>query len=260
MALTPGPAPAGRGGSGSRRIVRTAGEEAVGVGGAGQRLAERGLEGSPLLLLHAGGLPGEAGQEIEQAAQVLGRVLDAAEQEGRFPHLGNVGVGECLDLLHRLGGAFRPGDGRAGEHPAQPVQLADGIPDAQADERVAAAQVVVQERQRCADGEAVQPEGHFRQLDRQRVLVHAVDAAFEHHTPDDGLVREQALIEDPIRFLSAAEDVPPNGRHALDQRRDIRLVQPRRHRRDVLDQLGDSVREIVHGGDEEVAAAHRRVE
>ena len=104
MALTPGPSPAGRGGSGSRRgdgrnmlrpyglaatyssqLLRvgsgtwTMGEEGVGVGGGGEGVAEGGFIGGLLLFLHAGGLPGEAGQEIEQAAQVLGRVLDAPE-------------------------------------------------------------------------------------------------------------------------------------------------------------------------------------
>ena len=57
-------------------------EERVGVGGAAQRLAERRLERSPFSALHAGGEPGETGQEVEQAAQVFRRVLNTSKQEG----------------------------------------------------------------------------------------------------------------------------------------------------------------------------------
>ena len=32
------------------------------------------------------------------------------------------------------------------------------------------------------------------------------------------------VVQDPVRFLGAAEDVLSNGLHALDQRRDIRVA------------------------------------
>ena len=53
----------------------------------------------------------------------------------------------------------------------------------EADERIAAAQMMVEEGQGRADGEAVEPEGYLRQLDGQRILVDAVDTALEDHPP-----------------------------------------------------------------------------
>ncbi len=48
--------------------------------------------------------------------------------------------------------------------------------------------------QRRAHGKAVQPQRDLGQFDGEGVLVHAVDAAFEHHAPDDGLVGELCFV------------------------------------------------------------------
>ena len=67
--------------------------------------------------------------------------------------------------MHALGGIFGGLDGAAGGEAAETGEFAGGVVDAQADERVAAAQVVVEEGEGRANGEAVQPEGDFGKLD-----------------------------------------------------------------------------------------------
>ena len=60
--------------------------------------------------------------------------------------------------------------------------------------------------------------------------------------------------------LGPPEDVPAEStRRGSTSGRGV-VVEPLRHRRRVLDQVGYVVGEEVDGGDEEVAAAHRRVE
>ena len=55
-----------------------------------------------------------------------------------------------------------------GEQATQTIQLRSGFHHPQAYQGVAATQVVVEEGQRCADGEAVQPERHLSQFHSQR--------------------------------------------------------------------------------------------
>ena len=137
-----------------------------------------------------------------------------------------------------------------------------GVGDAQAEERVAAAQVVVQERERRADGEAVEPEGDLGQFDGERVLVDAVDAALEDEAADDGLVGQLGLVDCPAGLVGALQDVGANGGHAVQQGRvvGVVLVQPVGDGGRVFDQVGDVVGQEVDGADQEVAAAHGGVQ
>ena len=132
--------------------------------------------------------------------------------------------------------------------------------DTQADERVAAAQVVVEEGEGRADGEAVQPERDLGQFDGQRVLVDAVDAAFEDHAADDGLVGELGLVDHPIGGVCPRQNVLTDSGDAFNQGRCVGAFQPGRDGRRVFDQFENGVGEVVDSGDEEVAAAHGRVE
>ena len=132
--------------------------------------------------------------------------------------------------------------------------------DAQADERVAAAQVVVEEGEGRADGEAVQPERDLGQFDGQRVLVDAVDAAFEDHAADDGLVGELGFVDDPVGGVCPRQNVLTDSGDAYNQRRCVGAFQPGRDGRRVFDQFENGVGEVVDSGDEKVAAAHGRVE
>ena len=105
----------------------------------------------------------------------------------------------------------------------------------------------------------MEPERDLRKLDGQGILVDAVDTALEDHPPDDGLVGKLGRVDDPLRFPGPAEDVPPDRGDAVDQGRSV-LVEPLGDGRHVLDQVGDVVGEEVDGCDEEVTAAHRRIE
>ena len=107
-----------------------------------------------------------------------------------------------------------------------------------------------------ADGEAVQPEGDLGQLDGERVLVDAVDAAFEDHAADDGLVGELRFVDDPVGGACPRRDVLFDGSNAFNQRRCVDVFEPGRGGGGVLDEVGDGVGEEVDCGDEEVAAAH----
>ena len=75
--------------------------------------------------------------------------------------LGNVGVRHLLDKLHPGGRVLRVLYGAAGEETAQPPQLLDAALHPHTDERVAAAQMMIEERQRSTDGEAVEPQRHL---------------------------------------------------------------------------------------------------
>ena len=145
-------------------------------------------EGSALFRFHSSGQPAHAAEEIEQPARTGSGVLDTAKQRGGLPHLRYVRVRFLLYTPHAVGRRLGAGDGAAGEQSAQPLQVLGRVRHPETDQRVAAAQVVVEEGQRRADGEAVEPEGDLRQFDGQRILVDAVDAALEDHPPDDGLV------------------------------------------------------------------------
>ena len=160
---------------------------------------ERLFEDGAGLLFHGSAEPVHAAKGVEKCAQRGGRFLDLGEEIGRFFDFGNVGVGQFFDALHALGGVFGGLDGAAGGEAAETGEFAGGVVDAQADERVAAAQVVVEEGEGRANGEAVQPEGDFGKLDGERVLVDAVDAALEDHAADDGLVGELGFVDDPVR-------------------------------------------------------------
>ena len=156
-----------------------------------------------------------------------------------------------------FGGLDGAGGGEC--RPAGTISLR-GIVDAQADERVAAAQMVVEEGEGRADGEAVQPERDLGQFDGQRVLVDAVDAAFEDHAADDGLVGELGLVDHPIGGVCPRQNVLTDSGDAFNQGRCVGARQPGRDGRRVFDQFENGVGEVVDSGDEEVAAAHGGVE
>ena len=239
----------------------TARQQREGIAGIGAKGRKQWLLDPALLaLLQTRGQPAQTAQEVHQAAQVGGAGLHAAEQIGGLAHLRHVGVRHFFDLLHAHRGVLGRGDGGAGEQAGEAAQLAGGVVHPQADERVAAEQVVIEERQRRADGEAVQPQRHLGQLHGEAVLVHPVDAALEHHAADDGLVGQLRRVDHPVGRCGALQDVAADLRHALHEGRFVGRVQPVRHGGRGLDQVGDGVGEEVHRGDEEVAAAHGRVQ
>ena len=99
-----------------------------------ERLGHGRPEGSPLFRLHASGQPAHAAEEVEQPAQIGGRVLDPAKQRGGLPHLGHVGIGHLLYALHAVGRGLGAGDGAACEQSAQPLQISGRVRHPEADQ------------------------------------------------------------------------------------------------------------------------------
>ena len=120
------------------------------------------------------------------------------------------------------------------------------------EQAVAAAQVVIQETQRGPHREGVQPERHLGEFHRHRVLVDAIDAALEHHAPDNVTVVELVLVNGPATGVGIRHDP---GADIVDPCRQWREVAVHRgfglrHRRD------HAISEIVHEVDQKVSRTH----
>jgi len=177
-------------------------------------LAERGLDGGQALLLRVYVLAG-----VRRGARQLAQGRDhgvARLREG-------VLVEEQLALL---GHGLLVGWGRQSG-------------DLGTDQRVAAAQVVVEEGEWLSLRYRLQPQRELRQLDGQRVQVHAVDAALDHQPP--GRDHVGLFVR---RLRAQVGEVHDGLAHAIRGGA-------------ALDQV---VREEVRGLDQEVPAAHGRVE
>ena len=119
-----------------------------------------------------------------------------------------------------------------------------------ADERVAALHVVVEEGERRAEGEAVEPEADFGQFDGHGVEVDAVDAAFEDAPLEQVEVGELAHVDADALALHFCLDLAARLGQFVDDRVPFEGGQD----------FGHPVGDVVHGFDQEVAAAHGRVE
>ena len=176
-------------------------------------------------------------------------------------HVGQGGVGALGHLDHHRGQVEQPG-----ERPLEQRELARvrhlhrpfHRAHVRADHRVAPAQVVIQEAERRADREGVQPQAQLRQLHRQRVEVHAVDAALHHQAGQQcGVVQPGRIDRDALpRHLR--QDLPP---HALDQPLHGVPVPGHVRMRVVVDlhPPDDAVGQVIHRVDQKMAAAHRAV-
>src|SRR3984893_10417029 len=129
--------------------------------------------------------------------------------------LGDFGVGQPLDDLH---GPGRPHASRhrlmQKERRAErggPIHPATHPGTEQA---VAAAQMVIEERERRADGEGVQPQGHLGKFDGHGVFIDAVYA----HAADDMAIVELFWVDRPGAFLGIAENPGADVRYRVDQR------------------------------------------
>ena len=118
--------------------------------------------------------------------------------------------------------------------------------------------MVIQEAERRADGEGVQPQAQLRQLHRQRVEVHAVDAALHHQAGQQRGVVQPGRIDRDALTRHLRQDLPP---HALDQPLHGVPV-PRHVGMGVVIDLhppDDAIGQVIHRVDQEMAAAHRAV-
>ena len=121
--------------------------------------------------------------------------------------------------------------------------------------------MVVDEAQRCADREGVQPQRNLGQFHRHRVFVRAIDTALEHHALDQlGIV--QLLFAYCPAFIAR---MAPNGpAHLADffRHRAFIIVQPGSFASQYarfLDCLQSKVRQPINQRNKEMPGPHRRV-
>ena len=225
--------------------------------GVAEAAREEGLERRPVLG-RPQAEPVEGVDQGENPVERRGHRLDLGEGFGGAVRLGDFRVRERLDGRHaprRAGGA---GD-RIVQQKRRSVfrRLVDAGAHPGAEQAVAAAQMVVEEGERRADGEGMQPERDLGELHRHRVLVHAVDAALEHHAPHDVAVVEAFGSDGPAVRLGVGADGGAGGLDAVGERRTVVAPIDRRLR---FGHGGDGpVGEPVHQIDQEMPGAHGRV-
>ena len=106
-----------------------------------------------------------------------------------------------------------------------------------------------------AHGEGVQPQRDLGELHGHRILVHAVDAALQHHAADDVAVVELPRVHGPAVGRGVVQNRPANVGDAARQRRDVTL-----YRGVGRGNRGDhAVAQQIDQADQKVAGAHGRV-
>jgi len=180
----------------------------------------------------------------------------------------DVGVGQVGHLRERLRGELQALQLALLEQRAQPLQAKlDGV-EAFAVQAVAGLQVVVEEGQRRAHGEGVQPQRGLGQLHGHGVLVHAEDALFEDHAAHDVPVVELRFIERPAVRGGVGADAAADVRQAREHGALPRAALLHQVRRPGL--RGDAqarggagferaVGQVIDQRDQKVPAAHGRV-
>ena len=164
------------------------------------------------------------GDEREKRGQRLGLLAHAFKGRSAFLDLGDVAVGDPLDLRHAGGGVLRSNDMAMNRQRAALLDPCVDVGQAKPEQAVAAAKVMVEEGERRAGGEGVQPERDLGQLDRHRVLVDAVHDALEDHAADEVPVVELRLVELPASLLGQAQNALANCGDALDQGRLVGML------------------------------------
>ena len=166
--------------------------------------------------------PVQGVQHGKETAQGGGALLDVGEQGGGLLGFVDFGIGQRLQMSHGVGGGQCPAQGFLNEQGAAGgLGLLLRLAHPAAEQAVAAAQVMVQEAQGGADGEAVQPQGQLGELHRHRVLIDAIDAALEHHAAQDLAVVQLCEVDVPAPGLGVVADGLADGRHFLGQGRAI---------------------------------------
>ncbi len=125
----------------------------------GRQLAvEKGVQrGLVLLCLRVE--PVDRVNKREEGVERGGHLAHFFEDQFRALRLGDLGVGQPLDDLHRRRGAHRPAHQLMQQQRLAPRRgLVDPAPDPRAEQAVAVAQVMVEEAQRRADGEGMEPQ------------------------------------------------------------------------------------------------------
>ena len=161
----------------------------------------------------------EQGQERVQRSGHPGHF---GEDIGGAMRLGDLGIGEALDVLHggcRMGS---PAQRFVQEQPSRAFfRLVDSRTHPSAEQAIAAAQMMVQETERRAHREGVQPQRNLGQFHCHRVFIHAVHAALEHHAPNDMPVVKPRPVEGPAPVIGVGHNRVADRINARCQRRNV---------------------------------------
>ncbi|MGI8705432.1 MAG: hypothetical protein ACR2JJ_06520 [Sphingomicrobium sp.] len=184
-----------------------------------------------------------------------GGLFHGFEVFSRCVDLLNVGVAHPFNARHQGHGLPSSRDQGAGHHGPTLMQEVLGVANPLAEETVARPQMVVEEGQRSADGKGVEPERKLRQLDRHRVLVNAVNDAFEDDPAHQVARLQTANRQRPPVPVPLFLDVSGNGFEACAEGRGVAVAAGFR----ICHRLQDLVRQPVDEADEEVTRTHRRI-
>ena len=194
----------------------------------------------------------------EEGRDRLGGFGDRPELLLRGGDLGDVVVGGFLDLGHQSRDLLDAGDLTEVEQCAALAQHVRRRADPGADDAVSGAQVMVEEGERRADREGVEPQRHLGELHRHRILVDAIDDPLQHHAPRDMAVVELGFDDRPAPLLRLRKDSFAKASNAGGERRGI--VAPVDHRLGVLNRVEHAVGQPVDQADQEMARAHGRID
>src|SRR5665647_524862 len=111
--------------------------------------------------------------------------------------------------------------------------------------------MVIEKAEGGTYGECVQPQSHLGQLNGHRILVNAVDAAFEHHSPNDVAVVELIFVYSPAPSFSVAQDRVADSLDAFSERRNV--IAPSHLRFGLGHRVNNVIGYLVHHTNEEVA-------
>ena len=226
------------------------------TGGDAHRIAERALKVPPKRRTSVGVpnvQPLERVDEGKKRVQRRRHLQYLVEQPGGLVGLHDLCIREFLNRLHRHRGACGPVQRLVQEErTSQPVGGIEGVACPAAEQAVAAAQMMIEEAERRAGGEGVQPERHLGQLDGHRVPIHAVDASLEHDASDDVPVVESVRVDGPAAVSGIVHDrltyvIDPPG-----ERRRVVV----RHRFGLGHDGNHAVGEVVDQAHEEVSRTH----
>jgi len=185
-----------------------------------------------------------ADPRVEQALEGGQGVVGAAILAARLGHLAGRDVRAFADAAHQLRGIEQVGELVAPQ--ARAEQLLH-IGHVAADQRVAALHVVIQEGERRAQREAVQPETDLRQFHRHLIEVYTVDAAFQHAPLEQVQVGQLAHINRHALPLHLFLDFAPSLRQFVQHGTPFEGCQELRHL------VGD----VIDGFDQKMSTAHR---
>lgn len=113
---------------------------------------------------------------------------------------------------------------------------------------------MIEERKWRTSGKGVQPQGDFGEFYRHRVLVYAIDAAFQNEALDQILVGELIIAHDPPVSFGFGANTCPHVSEPPHQWRDV--ISPGDRVMRFAHQDGHMFSEVIHERYQKVTRSH----